>query len=66
MHTMYTLCILLKVEILLIFLDYDDGMNNGVFNAIVGAGWNSERNSSTNAEGENQSNKSLCDFRKLF
>ena len=47
-------------------MDYDDGMNNGVFNMIVGIGWNSESNSSTNVEGENQSNKSKCDIRKLF
>lgn len=66
MQTIHTLCILLKEEILLILLDYDDGLNNGVFRVIMGTGQNSENNSGTTAEGEKRSNKSKCDVRKLF
>lgn len=66
MQTMHPLCIYLKIEILLIFLNYAVGMNNRVSNMIVSTGWNSECNSGNDAEGKNQSNKSKGDVGKLF
>lgn len=41
-------------------------MNNSAFKMIVAVVWDSETNLCTNSKGENQSNKSNCDFRKLF